>query len=154
MDFKNIEPIVRVNSVDSGLAEDDLNVILAGQKLRPTLMLPKVENPSHLDWVSGLSVSYISQYFILFKLYLCCIQFAEKLSFSIKDKVLEEPFNLIIYTESAIGLINLVEVCRRGEQLTSQGAPFQLAGVVFGSDDFVADIGLLVWHYFFVNCVY
>ena len=51
VDFHNIETIVRVNSVDSGLAEEDLSVTLSAQRLPPTIMLPKVENPGQLDWV-------------------------------------------------------------------------------------------------------
>ena len=51
LDFKNVEPIVRVNSVDSGLARDDLQVILGATHSPPSLMLPKVEEPGHLEWV-------------------------------------------------------------------------------------------------------
>ena len=42
--------------------------------------------------------------------------------------------------ESAIGLLNFRDTCQRAIEL-EQTAPFQLDGVVFGSDDFVADIG-------------
>ena len=71
-------------------------------------------------------------------------QFAENLSAAIKGRDLEQPMNLIIFVESAVGLLNLADVCRRGDQLHQQGAPFRLEGIVFGSDDFVADIGILI----------
>ena len=68
-------------------------------------------------------------------------QFSEHLSAVMSDRTLEKPFNLIIYVESAIGLLNLPDVCRRAAVLQQRGGIFSLAGVVFGSDDFVADIG-------------
>lgn len=40
---------VRVNSVSSGLAEEDLNVILSGPVLPQTILLPKVDSKSDID---------------------------------------------------------------------------------------------------------
>ena len=71
-------------------------------------------------------------------------QFSEHLSSAVSGRSLDQPFNLIIYVESAIGLLNLADVCSRGTWLQQQGALFSLQGVVFGSDDFVADIGTLL----------
>ena len=56
--------------------------------------------------------------------------------------------NLIIFTESAEGLLNLQSICERAGTLKRQGAPFDLQGVVFGSDDFCADIGNLCCNLF------
>lgn len=42
--------------------------------------------------------------------------------------------------ESAESLLSLPTICRRGVEL-SKDAPFDLDGIVFGSDDFCADIG-------------
>lgn len=39
-----------------------------------------------------------------------------------------------------MGLLRLANICEEGQRL-SQTAPFTLEGVVFGSDDFCADIG-------------
>ena len=58
------------------------------------------------------------------------------------DKNINQKFNLVIFVESAIGLLNLQNICARGVQLSLTG-PFHLDGVVFGSDDFCADIGNL-----------
>ena len=43
--------------------------------------------------------------------------------------------------ESAVSLLNLQDICSHGETLTESGAKFEIDGIVFGSDDFVADIG-------------
>ena len=51
LDFGRTEPIVRINSVDSGLAEEDLNVTLQADRVPPTMMVPKVEGVHHIDWV-------------------------------------------------------------------------------------------------------
>jgi len=56
LDFGRTEPIVRVNSVSSGLAEEDLNVILQANSLPQTIMLPKVDFTEELDWVSDNTV--------------------------------------------------------------------------------------------------
>lgn len=47
------EKCVRVNSVSSGLAEADLEVILQAEVLPPALMLPKVEDIEEVQWVSA-----------------------------------------------------------------------------------------------------
>ncbi|ELU17285.1 hypothetical protein CAPTEDRAFT_220156 [Capitella teleta] len=120
LEFGRSEPCVRVNSMSSGLTADDLNVVMKAETLPPTLLLPKVQSPQELD------------------------AFAAQLNASVghlgslpKDK----KFNLIIYMETAVGLMNLVETCKRGHALCSEGADFVLDGIVFGSDDFCADIG-------------
>lgn len=47
--------------------------------------------------------------------------------------------SLIIYIESALGLLNLREILDYGVDETNM---FNLEAVVFGSDDFFANIGL------------
>lgn len=51
--------------------------------------------------------------------------------------------NLIIYVESAEALMNMKDVLNRAETLSQKGI-YRLDGVVFGSDDFCADIGKCV----------
>jgi citrate lyase subunit beta-like protein len=105
---------VRINSIDSGFAEEDLRTVLSGEKIPQTLYLPKVETVEHIDW------------------------FAEKLgSFMGKEY---KDVNLILFTESARGLLNLQAICSRAQEL-SEYHLFHLDGVVFGSDDFYASIG-------------
>ena len=57
LSFGQTEPAVRVNAVGSGLAEADLAVTLSATRVPPTLMLPKVEEVSDIDWVSVLAVA-------------------------------------------------------------------------------------------------
>lgn len=51
LDLGRTEKCVRVNSVSSGLAEADLQVILQGKVLPPAVMLPKVEDTEEVKWV-------------------------------------------------------------------------------------------------------
>lgn len=48
---KQQEHGVRINSVDSGLAEEDLRTVLSGERLPHSIYLPKVETVEHIDWV-------------------------------------------------------------------------------------------------------
>ncbi len=43
---------VRVNSMNSGLAEDDIKTILQADRLPDTMILPKVDSVGHIQWVS------------------------------------------------------------------------------------------------------
>lgn len=52
LDLGRTEKCVRVNSVSSGLAEADLQVILQAEVLPPAIMLPKVEDTQEVQWVS------------------------------------------------------------------------------------------------------
>jgi len=51
LQFGRTEPIVRVNSVDSGLAEDDIKTVMQAESLPPTWMIPKVDDPMDIQWV-------------------------------------------------------------------------------------------------------
>jgi citrate lyase subunit beta-like protein len=53
-----------------------------------------------------------------------------------------DEFNFFFYTESAIGLLNLREILEGAIKLseTKFKSKYRLQGVVFGSDDFCADI--------------
>lgn len=116
--FGRTEPIVRVNSFSSGLTEEDLGTVMQAMALPPTIMLPKVEDPSHIQW------------------------FAEKLVGILGERKLKKKkFKLIIFIESAIGMLNLPDICQKANEITELGAPLLLDGIVFGSDDFLANIG-------------
>lgn len=52
LDLGRTEKCVRLNSVSSGLAEADMEVILQADVLPTALMLPKVENTGEVQWVS------------------------------------------------------------------------------------------------------
>lgn len=71
-------------------------------------------------------------------------QFAEKLASALgKKKKKHEDINLITYVESAKGLLDLRDICSRAIEL-SEFHLFNLVGIVFGSDDFCANIGKLL----------
>lgn len=57
LDLGRTEKCVRVNSVSSGLADADLQVILQAEVLPPAIMLPKVENTQEVQWVSNKYLS-------------------------------------------------------------------------------------------------
>uniref|UniRef100_A0A8C3HY06 Citramalyl-CoA lyase n=1 Tax=Chrysemys picta bellii TaxID=8478 RepID=A0A8C3HY06_CHRPI len=50
VEFGQTEKCVRINSVSSGLAEQDLEVLLRSSVLPSSLMLPKVENAEEIRW--------------------------------------------------------------------------------------------------------
>uniref|UniRef100_A0A3B3ZVS2 HpcH/HpaI aldolase/citrate lyase domain-containing protein n=1 Tax=Periophthalmus magnuspinnatus TaxID=409849 RepID=A0A3B3ZVS2_9GOBI len=56
LDLGRTERCVRVNSVSSGLADADLQVLLQGPVLPPAIMLPKVENTDEVRWVRAVIV--------------------------------------------------------------------------------------------------
>ncbi|ELK31605.1 Citrate lyase subunit beta-like protein, mitochondrial [Myotis davidii] len=49
-DLGPTEKCVRINSVSSGLAEEDLETLLQSRVLPSSLMLPKVEGPEEIQW--------------------------------------------------------------------------------------------------------
>ncbi|XP_076357687.1 citramalyl-CoA lyase, mitochondrial-like [Tachypleus tridentatus] len=116
VEFGRTECVVRMNSVDSGLASDDMKEIFKAGRLPPTVMFPKVESVDHIEWIS------------------------EELFKHLQTRTLVDKINLIIYIESARSLLDLRTICQRAVDLSKQGL-FVLDGVVFGSDDFCADIG-------------
>ncbi|XP_069746607.1 citramalyl-CoA lyase, mitochondrial isoform X1 [Narcine bancroftii] len=110
------ELCVRINSVSSGLAELDMEVILSSKDLPSTLMLPKVESTEDIKW------------------------FTDRFAKHSKGRTAEKPMNLITFVETAVGLLHFKDICEEAQHL---GAPagFQLDGVIFGSDDFCASVG-------------
>ncbi|XP_051938459.1 citramalyl-CoA lyase, mitochondrial [Hippocampus zosterae] len=110
------EKCVRVNSVSSGLAEADLQVVLQAEVLPPALMLPKVEDTQEIQW------------------------FVDRFQRSLKGRPLTGPIRLVTFVETAVGLLNFKAVCGEIRRLASE-AGLHHDGVVFGSDDFCASIG-------------
>uniref|UniRef100_A0A8D0GJR5 Citramalyl-CoA lyase, mitochondrial n=1 Tax=Sphenodon punctatus TaxID=8508 RepID=A0A8D0GJR5_SPHPU len=115
-EFGRTERCVRINSVSSGLAEQDLDVILQSSILPSSLMLPKVENAEEIRW------------------------FSDKFLQCSKERTLVEPIHLIPFVESAMGLLNFKAVCEETLRKGSQ-VGLHLDAVVFGGEDFRASIG-------------
>ena len=109
--------------MQSGLAEDDLKVLLSGDMLPRTIYLPKVDSKKDLDHF----VEHFQE------------ELAKK--HAKKDaKAAIEPIDLVIFVESAQGLLDLREICKHAFEV-SEYTPVRLSGIVFGSDDFCANIG-------------
>jgi citrate lyase subunit beta-like protein len=107
LDFHDSERLVRVNSRPSGLCERDLEVILPA---RPDgVYLPKVDEAADIQWIN------------------------EQLqAFEERDGLDAGAITLVAGIESALAILNLVEICRVTERLS---------GIVFGAEDYMADIG-------------
>ncbi|GFT37701.1 citramalyl-CoA lyase, mitochondrial [Nephila pilipes] len=115
-DFGKTEFAVRINSIDSGLAEEDLMSVLNFKKYPDTLMVPKIESSDHISWIH------------------------EKLKSHFKCTNNSKKLNLVFFVESAKSLLDLRQICEKAIDLSKTGA-FRFEGLVFGSDDFCADIG-------------
>lgn len=121
--FGRSELTVRVNSITSGLVQDDVQVIFGGLQTDGSVLipsaihLPKVDSPHHLFEFADI--------------------FAKATKLDSKSNV---RIGLIMFIESAQALINLVDICKSASQLTEESILVPEA-LVFGSDDFVADIG-------------
>ncbi|XP_076039546.1 citramalyl-CoA lyase, mitochondrial-like [Oratosquilla oratoria] len=116
IDFTGKDCSVRFNSVDSGLCEEDMQTVLSAKVLPSTVHLPKVESGDQLQW------------------------FNEKFTSALGNQEIGEKIRLIMFIESAQALINLPEICKKAVEL-SKTSRFDVDGLVFGSDDFCADIG-------------
>lgn len=117
LDFGQTECVVRVNAVSSGLMDEDLKVVLQAKRLPETIMVPKVNSPQELAAITHSVHSLL------------------------RDKQLQQKVSLVLFVESAIGLLNLPEICSKGMELSLRSSTFHVDGLVFGSDDFCADIG-------------
>ncbi|RXN28967.1 citrate lyase subunit beta mitochondrial [Labeo rohita] len=82
LDLGRTEKCVRVNSVSSGLAEADMEVILQADVLPTALMLPKVEDTGEVQW------------------------FVDRFQRYLKGRELKEPIRLVTFVETAVGLLN------------------------------------------------
>ncbi|GFR61309.1 citrate lyase subunit beta-like protein, mitochondrial [Elysia marginata] len=122
LEAQNLDLALRINSRFSGLMEADLEAVIgdalgpaaAIEKLPQTILLPKV------DTVEDLLI------------------FTEHLK-SVKLGRNYCPY-LVTYVESAQGLMNFKDILKKAADFSQEGH-FHLDGAVFGSDDFVADIG-------------
>jgi len=116
VNFGNSECSVRVNSVDSGLCFKDLEVVLGGKNLPSALHLPKVGGKDELqllwDMVNQVVGKGVGQ------------------------------IGLIMFIETARSLIDIDEICKAAWELAeSPLSPLSPVALVFGSDDYAADVG-------------
>ncbi|XP_027195230.2 citramalyl-CoA lyase, mitochondrial-like [Dermatophagoides pteronyssinus] len=108
---------VRINSMDSGIAYEDLEIIFSGKIIPRTILLPKVDTKTNID------------------------DFIEYFKKSKINERLKHPIDLITYVESAIGLLDLRDIAKHTIDMCKTLNNMHFAGIVFGSDDFCANIG-------------
>ena len=105
-----------LNSVDSGLCERDLEVVLGGENIPDALHLPKVGGREELEFVWGVVEKLVEKG--------------------------EQQMGLIMFIETARSLIDIDHICQADWDLAkSPSSPLCPVALVFGSDDFAADIG-------------
>ncbi|EUC48787.1 hypothetical protein COCMIDRAFT_86474 [Bipolaris oryzae ATCC 44560] len=109
------EMCVRINSVDTGLALDDLTEVLKGEYL-DAIMLPKCESAADLHFVTDV-IRHLSP--------------ARHPSTGQKGQ--REPVRIIALIESAKAVQNLSSIC--------SASPY-LSGLVFAAEDFAKDMSL------------
>lgn len=110
------EMCVRINSVDSGLALDDLTEVLKGEYL-DAVMLPKCESAADLHFVTDV-IRHLSP---------------ERHPTETGKKGKKEPLRIIALIESAKSIQNLSEICK--------ASPY-LSGLVFAAEDFAKDMSI------------
>lgn len=115
-DFGQSEYAVRINSIDSDLAEEDLRCILSSKRLPDTVMIPKVEDINHIQWIN------------------------DKIKIHLKNSLNNRKLSLVLFIESAKSLLNLQKICESAVHILNNEI-CSIEGLVFGSDDFCADIG-------------
>nr|XP_039265267.1 citramalyl-CoA lyase, mitochondrial-like [Styela clava] len=110
------EICARVNSVSSGLYQEDLETIFKNKFMPQAVMLPKVEKWQEIE------------------------TFFDSINPILKPRQ-HSVVKLVIFIETALGLINLKEII---ESTIANSCTTNLLfeGIVFGSDDFCASIGV------------
>ena len=116
VDFGSSECSVRVNSVESGLCREDVLAVLAGPNLPSAIHLPKVASREQLLYLSS------------------CVREAV-------GRPLATKLGLIMFIESARSLLDMDAICRAAWEVSEEGGDLVPEAIVFGSDDFCADIG-------------
>lgn len=114
MDFGNSECSVRINSVSSNLYEEDLRVILGSRRAPQALHLPKVDSIDNIK-------AFVDAY---------------KRTITARDSKVA----LIMFIESARALLDSQKICQAAFDSTAD-TNLTPEALVFGSDDYVSDIG-------------
>ena len=100
---KGRDVAARINSVSSGLAEEDLRTILAGKVLPTTLFVPKIDSVEEIEWLS------------------------EKLQKNLPERdKMEHTLRLVFYTESARALLSFRKILKRALELADKRNLFQV----------------------------
>lgn len=113
---------IRVNSASSGLLPEDLRALgqVEPRKLQ-AIMLPKVDGIEDLQTF-------------------CSLASTEMTSVLSSPDTQSNPIRLVIWIESALGLLQMPQILQSAVNLRHQ-LPILIDGAVFGSDDYCADVG-------------
>ncbi|XP_015747411.1 PREDICTED: citrate lyase subunit beta-like protein, mitochondrial [Acropora digitifera] len=112
LNFGSREVCVRINSIETGLAGDDLAAAMTATVLPHSIVVPKVDSVEHLDWLDAKILGL--------------------------KKSRGSKLGLITQVESAAGLLNLRAICEHG---ILERRMFKFEALVFGSDDFLVSLG-------------
>ncbi|KAH7235377.1 Pyruvate/Phosphoenolpyruvate kinase-like domain-containing protein [Fusarium tricinctum] len=123
------EVAVRINAVDTGLAQQDISqVVLGGGHNLDTIVVPKVQSPEELRFVAD-AIRHVSLQRRLFE------PPGTNSAQQTPDTIVPKPVHIIALIESAMGLANVLEICHVGRSLG-------LVGLGFAAEDFMASVGL------------
>ncbi|CAJ0929374.1 unnamed protein product, partial [Mesorhabditis belari] len=111
---------LRVNSFASGLLEDDLKELSKAEVLPAAFMIPKVDTPEDVATIYDLFRTTFGA-----------------------NRITDSPTRLVIWIESARALLDMPRIVSSVINLHRNSGFFKLDAVVFGSDDFCADIGAI-----------
>uniref|UniRef100_A0A158PAH0 Citramalyl-CoA lyase, mitochondrial n=1 Tax=Angiostrongylus cantonensis TaxID=6313 RepID=A0A158PAH0_ANGCA len=109
---------LRVNSVSSGLMEDDVKEVCKAGSLPQAFMIPKVDTPEDVATIYDIFRSNYTP-----------------------KRVTDTSTRLVIWIESARALLDMPRILSSTLSLHKNSGFFKLDAVVFGSDDYCADIG-------------
>ncbi|KAM0199717.1 hypothetical protein ACHAQI_011950 [Fusarium lateritium] len=123
------EVAVRINAVDTGLAQQDISqVVLGGGNTLDTIVVPKVQSPEDLRFVADV-IRHVAPLRRLFE------PTGTNSAQQKANAIVSKPIHVIALIESAMGLANVLEICRAGRSLG-------LVGLGFAAEDFMASVGL------------
>jgi len=115
LDFGYSESAVRINSIDSPHAADDLNSLLTSEHLPDAIMIPKIESSEQVEWFFNEARQHLS------------------------GAGHHKTLKVIGQSETPIGMMNLRDILEKATHKSDTNLKFE--AFVFGSDDFLASIG-------------
>ncbi|KAI5786338.1 citrate lyase subunit beta [Peziza echinospora] len=110
------ERAVRINSVGSGLAEEDLRVVLQAGGSVDTIVVPKVEGPGDIKFISDILTHH------------------ESLLLTTPSS---KPIQILALIESARSLLSLPKICSPHHTSSTR-----LSGLIFAAEDYALDLNL------------
>ncbi|KAI9168078.1 Citramalyl-CoA lyase [Paramyrothecium foliicola] len=123
------EVSVRINAIETDLALQDITQILKVGSNLNTIVIPKVQSAADLQFVADV-VRHVNPHRTF-----GCSSAATSALGQPADASPSRPINFIGLIESAMGLVNVLEICRVGRKLG-------LAGLGFAAEDFMASLEL------------